>query len=198
MELLRAAGHVDNASRFSSLDLRDPAKASVLAWRPGDDFARASFAVVKQGAQTFEAVVDLSSASVTSWTEIEGVQPSLLLEEILDVSEILGENDQFVAALAARGFSIDEVMCAPHTLGNYNIPEHRGRRLIKSPCFVVGNVNMFTRPIEGLAAVVDLNTREVVEILDEGVIPVSGAPAAVDEASVVSDRVGERQADHGE
>ncbi|HIF03949.1 MAG TPA: hypothetical protein EYQ80_00580, partial [Candidatus Poseidoniales archaeon] len=97
--------------------------------------------------------VDLSAASVLSWTEIPGVQPSLLLEEILGVSEILAENDEFVAALADRGFSIDEVLCAPLTLGNYNIPEHEGRRLIKSPCFVLGDdVSPFNRPIEGLGA----------------------------------------------
>jgi primary-amine oxidase len=85
VELLRTAGHVDDASRFSNLDLRDPDKASVLAWRPGDSFGRAAFAVVKQGPRTFEAVVDLSNAAVESWTEIPGVQPSLLLEEFVGV-----------------------------------------------------------------------------------------------------------------
>ena len=90
--LLRAAGHVNDASRFSILDLHDPPKASVLAWRPGQDFDRSAFAIVKQGSQTFEAVVDLSNESVVSWTEIEGVQPSLLVEEFLVVGEILAGN----------------------------------------------------------------------------------------------------------
>ena len=186
--LLRSAGHVDDASRFSTLDLRDPAKASVMAWRPGDDFERSAFAIVKQGSQTFEAVVDLSNESVVSWTEIEGVQPSLLTEEFFGVSEILAENAEHVAALAARGFSPDEVVCAPMTLGNYDIPAYRGRRLLKTPCFALGDVSTFNRPIEGLWAVVDLNAREVVEIVDEAVIPVSDAPAAIDEESIDSDR----------
>lgn len=186
--LLRAAGHVNDSSRFASLDLLDPEKTIVQAWQPGDAFGRVAFAVVKQGLQTFEATVDLSNASVKSWTEIEGVQPSLLLEEIMAVQEILADNDEFVAALTARGFSIDDVMCAPLTLGNYNIPEHRGRRLIKSPCFLTGDVSFFTRPIEGLGAVVDLNTREVIKIIDQGAIPVSEAPATTDEASLKSDR----------
>ena len=46
---------------------------------------------------------------------------------------------------------------------------------IKSPCFLVGDVSNFTRPIEGLGAVVDLNTREVIQIIDQGEIPVSEA-----------------------
>ena len=128
--LLRAAGHLNDASRFSSLDLHEPAKASVLAWRPGQDFDRSAFAIVKQGSQTFEAVVDLSNESVVSWTEIEGVQPSLLIEELLGVGETLAGNEEHVAALAVRGFSPDEVLCAPMTLGNYDIPAHRGRRLL--------------------------------------------------------------------
>ena len=78
VELLRAAGHLDEASRFISLELHDPAKATVLAWRPGEAVSRAAFAVIKQGPRTYEAVVDLTHRSVTSWTEIEGVQPSLL------------------------------------------------------------------------------------------------------------------------
>lgn len=186
--LLRAAGHVNDSSRFSSLELLDPEKTIVQAWQPGDDFGRAAFAVVKQGLQTFEATVDLSNASVKSWTEIAGVQPSLLLEEIMAVRGILADNNQFVAALAAHGFSIEDVICAPLTVGNCNIPEHRGRRLIKSTCSLIGDVSIFNRPIEGLGAVVDLNTHEVVEIIDQGEIPVSEAPATTDEASLKSDR----------
>ena len=44
--LLRAAGHVNDSSRFSSLDLLDPEKTIVQAWQPGDEFGRAAFAVV--------------------------------------------------------------------------------------------------------------------------------------------------------
>ena len=186
--LLRTAGHVNDASRFSNVDLHDPPKASVLAWRPGQDFDRSAFAIVKQGSQTFEAVVDLSNESVVSWTEIEGVQPSLLMEEFLVVGEILAGNEEHAAALAVRGFSPDEVLCASMTLGNYDIPTHRGRRLLKTPCFALGDVSLFNRPIEGLWAVVDLNAREVVEIVDEAVIPVSDAPAAIDESSIDSNR----------
>ncbi|MGH7500384.1 MAG: tyramine oxidase [Longimicrobiales bacterium] len=188
VQLLRAAGHVNDATRFASIELRDPDKASVLAWRPGGEFGRAAFAIVKQGAQTFEAVIDLSNASVASWREIAGVQPGLLVEEMVSVVEILAANDAFVAALTARGFSIDQLFCAPFTSGNYDIPAHRGRRLIKTSCFVVGDVSPFNRPIEGLWAVVDINTREVAEMVDEAVIPVSGAPAAIDGASIASQR----------
>ncbi len=188
IQLLRAAGHVNETSRFPTIELRDPDKASVRSWRPGDAFGRAVFVIVKQGARTYEGVVDLSNASVVSWTEIPGVQPSVLTEEFIAVGEILAGHDEFVAALAARGYSMDGLLCAPWTLGNHDIPAHRGRRLLKSACFVIGDASPFNRPIEGLWAVVDLNAREVVEMFDEGVIPVSDAPAGIDAASVRSNR----------
>ena len=188
IQLLRAAGHVNDASRFPTIELHDPDKASVRAWRRGDAFGRAAFVIVKQGARTYEGVVDLSNASIVSWTEMPGVQPSVLTEEFIAVGEILAGHDAFVAALAARGYSMDGLLCAPWTLGNHDIPAHRGRRLLKSACFVIGDASPFNRPIEGLWAVVDMNTREVVEIFDEDVIPVSDAPAAIDAASVRSNR----------
>ncbi len=161
--LLREAGHVADSSRFVALELRDPDKAEVLAWRPGQAFGRTAFAVVKAGTRTFEGVVDLGAGRVSSWTEIPGVQPTVLGEEMAAVGEILGRDPKFVAALGARGFKPDGVLCAPWTLGNYGIPAHRGRRLLKSACFVIGaGGSPFNRPIEGLWAVVDLNTKEVI------------------------------------
>lgn len=187
--LLREAGHVSDSSRFVALELRDPDKAEVLAWRTGQAFGRTAFAIVKAGARTFEGMVDLGAGRVSSWNEIPGVQPTLLGEEMAAVGEILGGDPRFVAALGARGFKIDGVLCAPWTLGNYGNPAYQGRRLLKSACFVIGaGGSPFNRPIEGLWAVVDLNTREVIEIHDEAVIPVSTAPAAVDAASVASRR----------
>ncbi|MDH3734517.1 MAG: tyramine oxidase [Gemmatimonadota bacterium] len=185
VQLLQDAGHVDADSRFTTLDLREPDKQVVLAWSPGDALDRVSFAVVKQGPRTFEAIVDLSDGSVESWTELEGVQPSLLLEEFIGVGDVLAANPEFVGAIEARGFTMDEVVCAPMTLGEYGIAEHQGRRLLKTPCFLVTAENsMFNRPIEGLWAVVDLNAGEVVEIFDEGVIPVSEAPGGLRPASI--------------
>lgn len=187
---LTAAGRVNDASRFATLELADPDKASVLAWQLGQQISRRAFAVVKQGMQTFEAVVELTaSPSVSSWKEIPGVQPSVLGEEIMGVGEILAKDSTFVAALSARGYAIDKVLCAPWTVGNYAIPAQRGRRLLKSACFEIApGVSPFTRPIEGLWALVDLNARTVVELHDEGVIPVSTAPARIDDSSVASKR----------
>jgi primary-amine oxidase len=189
LEVLREAGHIDDATRFANVELREPTKSRVTSWSEGEDVSRTSFSVIKQGPQTFEAVVDLSDGKVSSWTEIEGVQPSVLLEEFTKPGEALALNAEFTAALATRGFTMDEVFCVPHSLGNYGIPGHEGKRLIKLPCFVLGeDANFWSRPIEGLGAVVDLNSGEVIEIYDGAIIPVPDVVGGYDEASVGATR----------
>jgi primary-amine oxidase len=45
-EILRRGGHVTDTFRFASIELMEPAKQEVLAWRVGDAVPRHSFAVV--------------------------------------------------------------------------------------------------------------------------------------------------------
>jgi Cu2+-containing amine oxidase len=59
LEVLQAAGHMNDDTRFSIVHLRAPDKAVVWDWSKGKDFPRAAFAVVRQAADAFEAVVDL-------------------------------------------------------------------------------------------------------------------------------------------
>jgi AGAO-like protein len=41
--VLREAGHIDAAARFALIDLDEPRKADVLAWKPADPFIRKAF-----------------------------------------------------------------------------------------------------------------------------------------------------------
>ena len=59
--ILRRDGHVTDTFRFASIELREPDKDDVLAWRAGDPVPRTSFAVVwnRTDNRTYEATVDL-------------------------------------------------------------------------------------------------------------------------------------------
>ncbi len=177
--ILRTAGYTDDDSRFVELEIYDPSKQNVKQWQEGETFNRSAFAIVKQGFQTFEAVIDLSNSLVKSWQEIENVQPSMIIEDYLTLFATVAEDEMVIAALAARDLTPDEVFCSPMSIGNYSNPLHEGRRLLKAPCYVVaGEGSLFTRPIEGISAIVDLNTKEVIELIDTGIIPIPNNPAA--------------------
>lgn len=186
-QLLLDAGYIDAESRFPLITLQEPPKADVLAWQPGDTMSRAAFAIVKQGAETYEAVVDLATQSVTSWQAIAEVQPSLLLDEIINVTELTVNNPEWQAAMQKRGITdFTQVQCAPLTTGYYGLPEQEGRRILKVPCFDLRGTrnHIHGKPIEGVMAVVDLNAGEVLEVIDTGSVPISPDSHAYDQESV--------------
>jgi primary-amine oxidase len=174
---------------YSLITLEEPPKEDVLKWKPGDPVPRLAFAIVKKGPETFEAIVDTIRGKVLSWKQVEDVQTGLLpTVEWNLVQTIVRGNQEWQAAARKRGIeNFREVICVPNTVGYFGSAEEEGRRLVKVVCYSSsGSNNYWGRPIEGLIAVVDLNARELVRLIDTGVVPVPTAPADFDQNSVGS------------
>jgi primary-amine oxidase len=81
------------------------------------------------------------------------------------------------AAMRKRGyteFRPETVFCAPMSGGHVADPAEAGRRLVRVTCFdAAGTRNVWSRPIEGLQAVVDLDAGKVIRLVDTGTVPVS-------------------------
>jgi primary-amine oxidase len=83
-----------------------------------------------------------------------------------------------------RGLNdFQEVFCAPLSAGYSADAFEAGRRLVKVTCFAgpVSKANVWDRPIEGLYAVVDLDARKVIRLIDDTVIPVASGTRGADE-----------------
>lgn len=61
---LHRAGYADAAMRFLLIELDEPNKQAVLAWRPGQPMARKAFVVARRNRMVYEAVVDLVAPRV--------------------------------------------------------------------------------------------------------------------------------------
>ncbi|MGH7544082.1 MAG: primary-amine oxidase [Gemmatimonadota bacterium] len=185
-ETLRASGRLEDGARFHLIDLHEPPKADVLAWKPGDAFGREAFAVIRQSSRTFEAVVDLSSREMKSWREVEDAQPNLLEAEIVGGGELVKTHPEWQAAMRRRGItSFDSILCAALPPGYYGQAEESGRRLGKVVCFdTAGTRNFWGRPIEGLTTLVDLDTSQVIRVIDTGPVPLPTAPIDYDAEAV--------------
>src|SRR5207302_5664820 len=108
--------------------LVEPAKTDVLGWSADKPFSRQALAVVKQGPRAFEGVVDLIGKRVVSWKEIRGVQPPILLEEFLGITNIVKAEPLWQAAMRRRGYrSFDSIVCMPLSAGYYGVAEEEGR-----------------------------------------------------------------------
>src|SRR5258707_13291373 len=63
-ELLKADGKLGPKARFHAVDLDEPQKAAVMAWRPGMTLPRRAIAVVSEAGAGHEATVDPSAGRV--------------------------------------------------------------------------------------------------------------------------------------
>jgi primary-amine oxidase len=183
---LREAGDVDGVTRFPLIDLNEPAKQAVLAWRPGDAFPRKAFVMARRERTVYEAVVDLATAKVERWLKMPGVQSGILIEEWTRAQEVTVADPGWQAAMKRRGYSeFDKLFCAPFSVGHIAGPAVQGRRLLKVGCYDTEGTrnNVWGRPIEGLYALVDVDAGKVIRLSDTGILPVSRQTHAYDEGS---------------
>lgn len=178
-ELLRAAGKLSEQSRFSLIELKEPDKALVLAWQPGQPAPRRAIAYVLNPDGPYKAELDLQARKLVRWEKSRG-EPMLLSEEFMNANTLALSDPRMRQGLAKRGVSAEQAFCIPLTAGAFGHPEERGRRLMKVPCYVTPGTsasatatsNFYARPIEGLFALVDLRARQVLEVIDTGAVPV--------------------------
>ena len=74
VDTLRAAGDVDATTRYALIDLDEPAKHEVLAWRPGQDLPRKAFIIARRDRVVDEGVVDLGRRRVERWRAVPHVE----------------------------------------------------------------------------------------------------------------------------
>jgi primary-amine oxidase len=184
--VLQEAGDTDAATRFALIGLSEPDKGQVLAWQPDQPFVRRAFIVARRGRTVYEGVVNLGERHVERWQAIPGVQSAILVSEWQDAQTITTSDRGWQNAMRRRGYDPLEarVFCAPLAAGASTEPRDKGRRVLKVTCFdTAGTRNVWSRPIEGLVAVVDLDAKRVLRLIDTGAVPVSRDRDGFDNAS---------------
>lgn len=96
---------------FNIINLKEPPKKEVLAFKPGEHFRREAFAsfydYAKNGVR--EAVVDLNTEKIISLTNVPNVIGMGLEADSAVAENIVRKDPRWVAALQKRGISIDSV-----------------------------------------------------------------------------------------
>ncbi|MEV5965559.1 primary-amine oxidase [Kribbella sp. NPDC051952] len=168
--ILRRDQELGGTWRFAAIELLEPAKTAVKAWRPGDPVPRTAFAVLWNRAdnQTWEGVVDLIGDRVVSWTHVPGVTPNFTTDEYHEVDEAMRAHPDVIAALAARGITdLALVQIEVWTYGKALMPaQYRDRRLGWCDIWYreTPDGNPYAHPVSGLKVVVDMNTLELLEL----------------------------------
>src|SRR6476659_1902688 len=171
--VLRSELDLSDSWRFASIELKEPPKAEVKAWRPGDAVPRTAMAVLwnRTDNQTWEGVVDLTGERVVSWTHVEGVTPNFTVDEFHEVDAAMRVHPDVIAVLEKRGITdLSLVVVDVWTYGKAMMPEkYADRRL--GWCDIwrreTPDGNPYGHPVSGLKVIVDVNTLELLEIEDQ-------------------------------
>ena len=161
---------------FATITLREPDKAVVGTYRPGDPVDREVRCVVVDGPNSIaEAVVSVTADELRSWRSLPGAKPALLFTEIVDAMGVLHESEEWRDALAKRGITdLSTVQIDPWPAGSFGDAAEDATRLTRVVSYLRHDPtdNGYAHPIEGLVAMIDLSARRVVEIVDHGVVAV--------------------------
>jgi len=186
VKILQAAPNFPRIALFSTIQLNELPKKEVLNFKAGAAFRREAFAIVldREKNKTYEAIIDLRAGKIVSWKEITGVQPLIFYSEYDTLQQIVKADARWQAAMRKRGFTdFDKVAVDGWAVGQVD-PRFTGR-LMRGLSYLKGDsANYYGRPIEGVVAIVNMNTHKVVEVTDTGVVPVSKTSQDFDEESI--------------
>ncbi|SDT00353.1 primary-amine oxidase [Mucilaginibacter mallensis] len=164
VQILKDSKTTTGKDIFNIINLKEPPKREVLAYKPGTPFRREAFTSFydysKNGVT--EAVVDLNTNKVVSVKNIPNVI-GMGLEADSVASDIVKKDKNWVAALKKRGISIDSVTHRSVFTGDLGIGPIGHREQLVIARRKKNNVD-----IEGLMAYTDFTTGKILKIVDEG------------------------------
>jgi primary-amine oxidase len=158
--------------RVETIDIDEPAKEMVRSYRPDDPVQRiARFKIYRRGVMgVWEGKIDLGAGKVVAQAFKPDARAMVAIEEVLLIEATVKADPRFQEALRRRGL-LDELeyMCVdPWTVGNFGHAIENGRRVLN--CFVWMRTfpldNYYAHPVEGLHALVDLATLEILRVED--------------------------------
>ncbi len=173
---------------YSTIVLKEPAKAEVINYKPGGQFSRQAFAVLldRKGNRTYEVVVDLKSERLTSWKLVEGAQPLVTATEFELLPDIVKKDARWQAAMRKRGIDGNKVQIDGWAVGQV-ASKFQKMRLLRALTYLKGDkgedVNFYGQPVEGVVALVNMSTEQVIEVTDTGVLPLPPPSQQLDEKS---------------
>jgi primary-amine oxidase len=158
--------------RVETIDIEEPPKELVRGYVPGTPFPRiVRFNIYRRGVMgVWQGRADLGTGDVLGETFLPDARAMVAVEEVLLIESTVKQDPRFREALRRRGLLAEvEAMCIdPWTVGQFGYEIEQGRRVLN--CFVWMRTfpldNYYAHPVEGLHALIDLSTLEVLRVDD--------------------------------
>ncbi len=158
--------------RVETIDLDEPPKEFVRNFVEGNPVRRiARFNVYRRGVMgVVPGKLDLQTGELLSHVYRKDARAMVAVEEVLQIEATVKRDPRFQEALRRRGLLADlDFLCLdPWTVGNFGYENEQGRRVLN--CFVWMRTspldNYYAHPVEGLHALVDVSTLEILQVID--------------------------------
>jgi primary-amine oxidase len=181
VEHARHVWKLDHRHLFAMVQLHEPSKEIINNWKNSDPVERvAKITLWNSSTSTvIEAVITVEGKEI-SFTEIPGAKSPILSTESEKAIKAAKADKRIIAALKDRGVEdINQVHMETWPIGA-QIPKELddGRRLIWTPMWQRPTefANLYAHPINGLHAIVDLDSGEVVSVENTEIIPIPQTP----------------------
>jgi primary-amine oxidase len=108
---------------FNSVTLLEPKKADLQRWlnSAGPDLPRLADVIASsKGCKVYDVVVDIHEKRIVRWDEPQGVYPSITMEDLAIVEEIIRKDPQVIEQCGIAGIppeDMHKVYCDPWTIG---------------------------------------------------------------------------------
>jgi primary-amine oxidase len=164
-------------THIAYLGLRDPDKRDLLAGATAERRFRAMLIDMATGAQ-HDVIVCPGEDRVVSCVQLDpatdGQMPVVLLEFGL-VDEVIHQDERWQAAMTKRGLTdFSKLKVNPLSAQVAQNADEVGRRLQRCFTFVLNDADDlgWAHPVDGVTVIIDIITREVVDVIDHAELPV--------------------------
>jgi primary-amine oxidase len=170
--IVRRDQGVGDGWRFAAIELKEPAKADLLALESGRLTRREALVVCwdRADGQAYRGTVSLTGNEVTAWDHLPGQQPNMTADEWHECDEMLRAHPAVIEVLGRRGITdLSRVLADMWAYGAAFVPaRYQDRRIGWCDLWYRGSErgNPYAHHVTGLHPVVDLNTMTLLEIED--------------------------------
>ncbi|WP_433441156.1 primary-amine oxidase [Nonomuraea sp. CA-141351] len=127
------------------------------------------------------------------WRPVDPRRPGITSEEARAAAGACRESPLFKEVMARRGIhDVSLVMIDPESMGGFEPEKYKDRRLTWGTVWhrTHEGDNGYARPVQGVVPIIDMQTMEVLEVEDHGVVPVSAEAGPLERGGFGPDREG--------
>ena len=162
---------------YETIELREPTPGEFRSHVAGKAMAREARINISHRDRpgVWKMTVSLAERRILTKKHFPTSRPAVQVEQLMDVQKVVKADGRFIEACRKRGITDMAGVCVDAwTGGEFGFPDEKGRLISHTFSWLRLRdfENFYAHPIEGLNAVVDIKTGEVLRVDDHGGPPI--------------------------